>query len=79
MSYSMIEEGGDWDRKNRLKVYEAFFAMSLRQFQKAAELFLDTISTFISYELFDYDTFIFYTVITSIVSLPRPRLKSRVC
>jgi len=74
----MIEEGGDWDRKNRLKVYEAFFAMSLRQFAKAADLFLDTISTFISYELFDYDTFIFYTIITSIVSLPRPRLKSKV-
>lgn len=74
----MIEEGGDWDRKNRLKVYEAFYAMSLRQFSKAAELFLSTISTFISYELFDYDTFIFYTVVTSIVSLPRIQLKEKV-
>ena len=74
----MIKEGGDWDRKNRLKVYEAFYAMSLRQFSKAAELFLSTISTFISYELFDYDTFIFYTVVTSIVSLPRIQLKEKV-
>jgi len=74
----LIEEGGDWDRKNRLKVYEAFNAMSLRQFSKAAELFLATISTFISYELFDYDTFIFYTVLTSIVSLPRIQLKEKV-
>ena len=53
---------GDWDRRNRLKVYEGLYAMSIRDFLKAANLFLDTISTFTSYELMDYDVFVKYAV-----------------
>eukprot|EP01095_Lingulamoeba_sp_RSL-Kostka_P010437 TRINITY_DN3752_c0_g2_i7.p1 TRINITY_DN3752_c0_g2~~TRINITY_DN3752_c0_g2_i7.p1 ORF type:complete len:383 (+),score=122.01 TRINITY_DN3752_c0_g2_i7:96-1244(+) len=74
---SAIEEGGDWDRKNRLKVYEACYCMSTRNFSRAATLFLDTISTFTSYELFDYKKLIGYTVIMSLVALDRPSLKSK--
>ena len=50
----MMEEGGDWDRRNRLKVYEGLYSMSVRNFSKAADLFLETVSTFTSYELMDY-------------------------
>ena len=75
---SMIEEGGDWDRRNRLKVYEAYYLMRIRQFLSAANLFLDTLSTFTSEELFDYKTFIFYTIITTIVSLDRVTLNKRI-
>ena len=53
---------GDWDRRNRLKVYEGLYAMSIRDFLKAANLFLETISTFTSYELMDYDLFVKYAV-----------------
>ncbi|CAH9070460.1 unnamed protein product [Cuscuta epithymum] len=73
----LFEEGGDWERKNRLKVYEGLFCMSTRNFKKAADLFLDSISTFTTYELFPYDTFIFYTVLTSIITLDRVSLKQR--
>lgn len=75
---SLFEEGGDWERKNRLKVYEGLYCMSTRNFKKAANLFLDSISTFTTYELFPYDTFIFYTVLTSIISLDRVSLKQKV-
>ncbi|EXC04029.1 26S proteasome non-ATPase regulatory subunit 6 [Morus notabilis] len=75
---SLFEEGGDWERKNRLKVYEGLYYMSTRNFKKAAKLFLDSISTFTTYELFPYDTFIFYTVLTSIISLDRVSLKQKV-
>ncbi|CAI9113033.1 OLC1v1013558C1 [Oldenlandia corymbosa var. corymbosa] len=75
---NLFEEGGDWERKNRLKVYEGLFCMSTRNFKKAANLFLDSISTFTTYELFTYDTFIFYTVLTSIISLDRVSLKQKV-
>ena len=51
----LIEEGGDWDRRNRLKVYEGVYCMAIRDFKKASSLFLDTISTFTSYELMDYN------------------------
>ncbi|CAM8925006.1 unnamed protein product [Rhodiola kirilowii] len=74
----LFEEGGDWERKNRLKVYEGLYCLSSRNFKKAADLFLDSISTFTTYELFPYDTFIFYTVIASIISLDRVSLKSKV-
>ncbi|XP_057549031.1 26S proteasome non-ATPase regulatory subunit 6 homolog [Amaranthus tricolor] len=75
---NLFEEGGDWERKNRLKVYEGLYCMATRNFNKAASLFLDSISTFTTYELFTYDTFIFYTVLTSIISLDRVSLKQKV-
>ncbi|XP_043723595.1 26S proteasome non-ATPase regulatory subunit 6 homolog [Telopea speciosissima] len=75
---NLFEEGGDWERKNRLKVYEGLYCMSTRNFKKAASLFLDSISTFTTYEIFPYDTFIFYTVLTSIISLDRVSLKQKV-
>ncbi|XP_078444615.1 26S proteasome regulatory subunit Rpn7 [Wolffia australiana] len=74
----LFEEGGDWERKNRLKVYEGLFCLSTRNFKKAAELFLGSISTFTTYELFSYDTFVFYTVLASVISLDRVSLKQKV-
>ncbi|KAI3891275.1 hypothetical protein MKX03_000103 [Papaver bracteatum] len=75
---NFFDDGGDWERKNRLKVYEGLFCMSTRNFKKAADLFLDSISTFTTNELLSYDTFIFYTVLTSIISLDRVSLKQKV-
>lgn len=75
---TMVDQGSDWDRKNRLKVYEALYALSTRQFKKSATLLLDTLSTFTAVELFDYQTFIYYTVLMSVVSLDRVTLKSKV-
>ncbi|XP_017782151.1 PREDICTED: 26S proteasome non-ATPase regulatory subunit 6 [Nicrophorus vespilloides] len=74
----LIEEGGDWDRRNRLKVYQGVYSMSIRDFKTAATMFLDTISTFTSYELMDYKTFVRYTVYVSVISLPRNQLRDKV-
>jgi hypothetical protein len=70
--------GGDWERKNRLKVYEGVFAMATRDFRKAATLFLDSLSTFTATELCSYNQFVFYTVVTAMVALDRVSLKKRV-
>lgn len=75
---TLIEEGGDWDRRNRLKVYQGAYCMAVRDFKTAANLFLDTVSTFTSYELMDYKAFVRYTVYTSIISLPRNQLRDKV-
>ncbi|GFQ75116.1 26S proteasome non-ATPase regulatory subunit 6, partial [Trichonephila clavata] len=75
---SLIEEGGDWDRRNRLKVYQGVYCMAIRDFKSAANFFLDTVSTFTSYELMDYKTFVTYTVICSMISLPRVDLREKV-
>lgn len=74
----MLEEGGDWDRRNRLKVYEGLYAMAVRDFEKAARLFLETISTFTSYELMDYVQFVHYTVYTGVIALDRRALHEKV-
>lgn len=52
--------------------------MAIRDFKTAADLFLETISTFTSYELMDYVDFVRYTVIVSMFALPRNELKEKV-
>lgn len=75
---SLIDEGGDWDRRNRLKVYRGVYCMSVRDFKKAAGLFLDTVATFTSYELMDYQMFATYTVYCCMIALQRPELREKV-
>ncbi|KAG9293060.1 hypothetical protein G9A89_016422 [Geosiphon pyriformis] len=75
---SLIEEGGDWDRRNRLKVYEGIYRLSIRDFKTAANLFLDTLSTFMSTELMEYKEFVKYAVLAGAISLKRVDLKKKV-
>lgn len=75
---ALMEEGGDWDRRNRLRVYQGLHCMSIRDFKTAAKLFLDTVSTFTCYELCDYKTFVSYTVLASIITLERVDLRKQV-
>ena len=44
----LCENGGDWERKNRLKVYDATFRLATRDLAGAAGLLLDSIATFTS-------------------------------
>jgi 26S proteasome regulatory subunit N7 len=75
---AMLETGGDWERRNRLKVYEAVFLLQIRDFKASAKLLLDSIATFTATELLPYNTFIFYTVVAALVTLPRKELKAKV-
>jgi len=75
---SLIEEGGDWDRRNRLKVYKGYYALTTRDFKTAAHNFLESISTFTSYELMTYQKLVEYTILTSIISLKRAELGTKV-
>ena len=76
--HSLIEEGGDWDRRNRLKVYKGYHALTSRDFQTAATNFLESISTFTSYELMKYAKLVEYTILVSIISLKRAELGEKV-
>ncbi|KND05068.1 proteasome regulatory particle lid subunit RPN7 [Spizellomyces punctatus DAOM BR117] len=75
---TLIEEGGDWDRRNRLKVYEGIYRISIRDFKGAVNLFLDTLATFTSTELMEYKDFVKYTVLTAALTLNRPDFKAKV-
>ena len=75
---NLVEQGGDWDRRNRLKVYEGVYHMYKRDFKAAVSLFLDAVSTFTSTELMSYDEFVRYTVYMAMVTLPRVNIKAKV-
>ncbi|KAG6371981.1 26S proteasome subunit RPN7-domain-containing protein [Boletus reticuloceps] len=72
-----IEEGGDWDRRNRLKVYRGLHAVSIRQFKTGGELLLDALSTFTATELISYTDFVALTIIINTLTLKRPDLKKK--
>lgn len=74
----LIDEGGDWDRRNRLKVYNGLYLVSIRQFKRGGELLLDALSTFTATELISYDDFVALTVIVNSLTLTRVDLKKRV-
>ncbi|KAJ3050880.1 26S proteasome non-ATPase regulatory subunit 6 [Rhizophlyctis rosea] len=75
---TLIEEGGDWDRRNRLKVYEGLYLISIRNFKGAVNQLLETLATFTSTELMEYKDFVKYTVLTAALTLSRPDFKSKV-
>ena len=74
----LIEKGGDWDRRNRLKVYQGLHSLTVRQFKKAAELFIDALSTFTATELISYTDFVALTMISGVLTLGRVELKKKV-
>lgn len=73
-----VDKGADWDSRNRLKAHQALYLCSVRSFEKAAELLLDTLATFTATELFDYKQFVYYVIFASVVALDRVKLKERV-
>jgi 26S proteasome regulatory subunit N7 len=77
-SARLIEEGGDWDRRNRLKVYNGLHLLSIRQFKRGGELLLDALSTFTTTELIPYNDFVSLSVIANALTLNRVDLKKKV-
>lgn len=74
----LVETGGDWDRRNRLKAYEGLHQLTVRSYKDAAPLLLDSLSTFTSYELCTYSNLVVYSVLAGSVSLKRVDFKSKV-
>ena len=74
----MVDEGGDWDRRNRLKAYQGLHLLSIRNFKTGGELLLDTVSTFTATELIDYDDFVTLCVLAGVMSLDRKDVKKKV-
>jgi len=70
----LLEKGADWDRKNRLKVYEGVQALRKREFKAAAEQFLDTVSTYSGDELFGHCEYVALTTAVALPVMERARL-----
>mmetsp|Transcript_10142 Transcript_10142/g.14177 ORF Transcript_10142/g.14177 Transcript_10142/m.14177 type:complete len:335 (-) Transcript_10142:11-1015(-) len=74
----MAADGGDWDRRNRLKVYSALSKLLARDVKGASALLVDCIATFSCTELCSYTDFIVYTMISGVLHLPRTELKKMI-
>ncbi|EPY38002.1 26S proteasome regulatory subunit N7 [Angomonas deanei] len=68
----------DWERRNRLKVYEGVYYIFVRDFKKGSELLLESINTFASGELLSFKDFVFVTIIASLPVLSRGELKKKI-
>ncbi|KAL8825313.1 MAG: hypothetical protein Q9170_007841 [Blastenia crenularia] len=75
---TLVDTGGDWDRRNRLKAYQGLHLLTIRSYNLAAPLLLDSLSTFTSYELCSYSLLVVYSVLAGSVSLKRVDFKSKV-
>ena len=72
------EEGADWEKKNRFKIYEGLDFVLNKNFKDAGKNFLEALMTFTSYELFDFKTFVFYTSVINIITVDRKTLKEKI-
>lgn len=75
---ALVDSGGDWDRRNRLKAYQGLHLLTIRAYNLSAPLLLDSLSTFTSYELCSYSSLVVYSVLAGSVSLKRVDFKSKV-
>jgi 26S proteasome regulatory subunit N7 len=74
----LLEVGGDWDKRNRVKVYTSLSLCLTREYLGAAPLLLSCVKTFSCEELLSFDTFVNLTVVLNLLTLPRPQLKEHI-
>lgn len=75
---SLIEKGGDWERRNRYKTYQGVYLMATRKFSEASKLLIDSLATFTSTELCTYEQVAQYAIICGVLSLDRVDLKAKI-
>ncbi len=75
---AILAEVGDWERRNRLKVYEGLHLLTQRDYKGASALLLDSIATFTATEILSYKEFVELVVITAVISLDRVPLRDKV-
>ena len=73
-----VEEGADWDKKNKLKIFEGVYCMMIRDFKKASDLFVSSIATFTAIELISFKDFVFYAVILGLLNQDRKTIKKEI-
>jgi len=76
--HKLVEEGADWDKKNKLKIFEGVYCMMIRDFKKAADLFVNSIATFTALEVMSFKDFVFYTVILALLTQTRKTIRTEI-
>jgi len=52
--HEQIKAGGDWEKWNKLKVYEGLYSIMIWDYKKTSDLFLDSVATFSCGDLIDF-------------------------
>ncbi|KAJ1961719.1 proteasome regulatory particle subunit [Dipsacomyces acuminosporus] len=77
-AHELVDKGGDWDRRNRLKAFECIWHTSQRQFKEASTLFVECLSTYSSPELMSLTDFVCHGALACAIVMPRSDLKKKV-
>merc|ERR1739838_184534 len=75
---SLLERGGDWERRNNLKIYEGMMLVMSGKLEEASYFLVNGLSTFSATELLSFDKFVFYAVSLAIIAESRKNYKSLV-
>lgn len=76
--HKLLEKGGDWERKNKLKVYEGIYRLIIRDFNEASKLFVAVLPTFNCPEIMSYENLVTYSVLTGILNMDRVSIKKKI-
>ncbi|KAJ1848077.1 proteasome regulatory particle subunit [Coemansia sp. RSA 2611] len=77
-AHELVDKGGDWDRRNRLKAIECLWHCSQRQFKEASALFIECLSTYASPELMPMSEFVCHGALACAVVMSRSDIKKKV-
>lgn len=72
------EKDCDWDRKNKFKVYYAFYNLLKGNYEQAGDLFASSLATFQCSELFSYETAVNYAIFCGLLSFNRNELEEKI-
>lgn len=76
---ALVEEAGDWERRNRLRIYQGLDCLLRRDFETAATLFTASLSTFSSTAgCLSLPKVCSYAVLASLITQPRAALKATI-
>ena len=76
--HKLVEDGADWDKKNKLKIFEGVYCMMIRDFKKASDLFVNSIATFTAVEVMTFKDFVFYAVVLALLTQDRKTIKKEI-
>jgi len=74
----LVDNTVDWDRRNRLMVYNAISKLQSRDLKSASSLLLKEISTFSCVEMCSYKDFLVYAILCNTLYLSRNELKAKI-
>jgi 26S proteasome regulatory subunit N7 len=74
----LVTDGADWDKKNKLKIFEGAYFMMIRDFDSASKNFMSSTATFTCTELMEYKDFAFYAVVCSTMTQDRATLRKNI-